>query len=221
LEINIDDYNHIEYLPVADTTGLLQKIRAAIFLSLDELWSAPSNFVQIATILDPRFKNFKWINTSKEREKPYKLLQVLYDSIKGYFQTRDISTQQTTSIHDNIDDDDDDFFQVLENKELSGNFSIVEEENEVLRYIKIQQIDINQDPLKWWNINKSGFPVLSQLAQKYLSIPATSVPSERLFLDAGNYISAKRTQLSPDLVNQVLFLKRNSEHFDMFQPKEL
>ncbi|CAB4398706.1 unnamed protein product [Rhizophagus irregularis] len=47
-----------EYLQPVNTEGLLQKVRAAIFLSLNELWTVPSNIMLIATFLDPRFKNF-------------------------------------------------------------------------------------------------------------------------------------------------------------------
>ncbi|CAG8538657.1 45721_t:CDS:2 [Gigaspora margarita] len=36
-EVNINDFNHIESLLVADTTGLLQKVQAAIFLLLKKL----------------------------------------------------------------------------------------------------------------------------------------------------------------------------------------
>ena len=39
-----------------------------------------------------------------------------------------------------------------------------------------------EDPLRWWQVKEqSGLSHLSKLAKKYLSIPATSVPSERLF----------------------------------------
>ena len=34
------------------------------------------------------------------------------------------------------------------------------------------------NPLDWWRINESNFPYLAKLALKYLSIPATSAPSE-------------------------------------------
>ena len=46
--------------------------------------------------------------------------------------------------------------------------------------------------------------MLLVLAQKYLSIPAPSVASERLY-----QISCKRTRLGSNLVSKVLFIKRN------------
>ena len=117
------------------------------------------------------------------------------------------------------DDDGDDFF-----RELEGDCDIqtnTDDDDEVSRYAKLGNIKVKDDHLTWWVNHRDSFPVLTQLTRKYLSIPATSVPSERLFSDAGNHISAKRTRLAPDLVNKFLFLKRNSVHFKMFPPQKI
>src|ERR1043165_6984357 len=92
-------------------------------------------------------------------------------------------------------------------------------DTEVVRYLSCPEEPRNVDPLVWWKDHGPSYPILSNLARKYLSIPSTSVPSERLFSDAGNHISAKRTRLAPDLVDRILFLKRNSTHFPMFLPE--
>ncbi|CAG8539105.1 13458_t:CDS:2 [Dentiscutata heterogama] len=88
------------------------------------------NLVRIATILDPRFKDFKWNDTNEEKNESLKVLQAQYDSAKRDFQTGDI--QQATPIND-CTDDDDDFFQALERKGLSSSF--LAEEDEVSRYM--------------------------------------------------------------------------------------
>ncbi|CAJ0827504.1 4706_t:CDS:2 [Entrophospora sp. SA101] len=59
----------------------------------------------------------------------------------------------------------------------------------------------NTDPLKWWAEKKNEFPLMSELALKYLCVSATSVPSERLFSDIGNQITKKRNNLSTDSVS--------------------
>ena len=49
-----------------------------------------------------------------------------------------------------------------------------------------------------------------QFFQWFLIIPATSVPSERLFSDAGNNMTNKRTTISPKIFKECIFLKRNN-----------
>ena len=212
-ETTAEDTNQVEYLPSVNTTGLLERVRAAIYLSLDELWSIPTDTALIATFLDPRFKHFKWA-TNGERDKAKQLVKTLYDELKLNLRLPD-GTEESEDR--NSENDDGDFFHDLEGNYAQTN---TEEEDEISRYVKLSDIRVKDDPLVWWLNNRDNFPTLIQLARKYLSIPTTSVPSERLFSDAGNYISAKRTRLAPELVNKVLFLKRNSSHFDMFPPQE-
>ncbi|XP_074596363.1 E3 SUMO-protein ligase ZBED1-like [Brevipalpus obovatus] len=60
--------------------------------------------------------------------------------------------------------------------------------------------------LSIWNRIQSSYWEVYQIASKYLSIPATSVPSERLFSKAGSTITHKRNRMSPDTLNKLLFL---------------
>ncbi|CAI2191180.1 12322_t:CDS:2, partial [Funneliformis geosporum] len=71
------DTNQVEYLPPVDVTGMLERVRAAIYLSLDELWSVPFDNALIVTFLDPRFKHFNWASNG-ERDKAYHLVKTLY-----------------------------------------------------------------------------------------------------------------------------------------------
>ena len=67
----------------------------------------------------------------------------------------------------------------------------------------------DENPLKWWKQNVSKYPTLSVLARQYLSIPGTSVPSERIFSCAGLVVSKLRNRLSSSLVDQIIFLSKN------------
>ena len=78
----MDDINIVEYLQPVNTEGLLQKVRAAIYLSLDELWPVPSNIMLVATFLDPHFKNFDWCN-GNDKDKAKELVQVLYGDARS------------------------------------------------------------------------------------------------------------------------------------------
>ncbi|KAK3108517.1 hypothetical protein FSP39_009667 [Pinctada imbricata] len=85
--------------------------------------------------------------------------------------------------------------------EVANYFSTVTDTNE------------NQTLLQWWMQNESVYPHVSILAKKYLAIPASSVPSERVFSLAGILINKKRSRLSPDNVDLFIFLNKNMKDY--------
>jgi len=67
--------------------------------------------------------------------------------------------------------------------------------------------------LSWWKLNEKKFPRISVLARTYLAAQATAVPCERIFSDAGNLVTAKRSRLSPETIEKDLFIYENRDFF--------
>lgn len=67
----------------------------------------------------------------------------------------------------------------------------------------------NADIPAWWQQNSILYPRLSKLAKKYLCVPASSVPSERMFSAAGRLVSKCRNRLGAKNVDSILFLNKN------------
>ena len=82
-------------------------------------------------------------------------------------------------------------------------------EKEMDRYFDLMAADPESDPLQWWRYERQHFPILAALAQKYLCICGTSVPSEYLFSKSGFIINEFRSRLKPECVDKLVFLARN------------
>ena len=67
-------------------------------------------------------------------------------------------------------------------------------DSELFMYEYERDINRNENPFRWWNDNKKKYPLLSQLACKYLYITGTSVPSEKMFLAPDYLTSDKRSR---------------------------
>ena len=72
------------------------------------------------------------------------------------------------------------------------------------------KLGVHSPILKWWKEHAALFPYLSQVACRYLAMPATSASVEkkveRLFSVAGQVVTAKRNSLHPSTVTLLVFL---------------
>ena len=80
--------------------------------------------------------------------------------------------------------------------------------------------EVHADPLLWWKEKQFQLPILSCLARKYLCIPATEAPSERIFSTASLLLSKFRNRMDPDLAGRMVFIKKNYEWYEEFLTKK-
>lgn len=56
---------------------------------------------------------------------------------------------------------------------------------------------------------ETSSPMLAQVAMRVLMVPASSAPVERLFSSGGLVVQAKRSSMTEELLEQLVFLKCN------------
>ena len=79
-------------------------------------------------------------------------------------------------------------------------------------------MDVEDSPLEWWKVEHSQYLRLAKLANKYLCLCATSVPSECVFSCAGQIVSDHKSTLKPNNVDNlhVGFSGLKSEVINLF-----
>ena len=82
-------------------------------------------------------------------------------------------------------------------------------DKKVEKYFAQPELCRDSNLLDWWKLNASLFPHIAPVARHFLSLPATSVPSEWLFSDCGCIVSKKRAALLPTNVYMLAFLRAN------------
>lgn len=145
----------------------------------------------ICSFLDPRYRAY--LNKSQQDE----VRQILSAELSNFQseEKENVQTSSNTEVFNYLFPDD---------TLLSG-----EEISEIDKYMREDTIAKSASPFLWWKENQNKYPMLCQLARKYLTIPATSVPSERIFSSAGDLVRAKRSCLSSKNINMLLFIYNN------------
>ena len=169
-----------------------------------------SNFVLSAsTILDPHFKKVAFCSLDTSERTIDHISHEVGGLIPAETATQDPLSDSTQNGESATNSDLWGSFDKKVTEASAHRTGLVESAVEVRRYIQEKNLPQHEDPLKWWKQQTVHYPNLSQYSTKFLCIPATSVPSERLFSKAGELVSKKRSSLKPSNINMLLFLNKN------------
>jgi hypothetical protein len=80
-------------------------------------------------------------------------------------------------------------------------------DDELERYKRAPEPPEHQDPLEWWLLHQSQYPVLKHLALTLLAAPASTATDERLFSFAGNVVNEQRPHTQQEIAQAVQCLR--------------
>jgi hypothetical protein len=181
--------------------------------------------LMVATLLDPRFK---------DRFMPTEVRQRVFEWLADEVMRRDEDLQneiptkrvavEASQLPESQSSVWDAFDQVIQASQVPADDAPVANSVDagaranrasVMQLIRVYvaepTVDRMMDPLKWWAEN--GNKKLAAVARQFLCPPPTSVPSERLFSGAGLIYSDRRSRLTADKAEMLMFIRTNMAAF--------
>ena len=179
------------------------------FLSIESAY-----VTAVTTLLDPRFKKIPFRDQSALENTIRRITQELAAMQIATQDTNDHNSNTTGDLSGSSEDQPSSSslwaaFDKQVTESSSRRTTTSDAMIELRRYFEESNIERKKNPLNWWKENEIRFPKLQALAKKYLCIPGSSVPSERLFSKAGQLVSERRSRLKPKHIDMMLFLNQN------------
>ncbi|KAL7644869.1 UNVERIFIED_CONTAM: hypothetical protein RMT77_004686 [Armadillidium vulgare] len=165
-----------------------------------------TEIISQSIFLDPRFKKTGFGNEDKFKE-TYSVLVEKIREMNLSQPSRQLPTPKTQHSTSALWEEYDKTYEQLKATSDPSASAIVELD----KYVAEPLVHRTCDPLPWWEENKRLYPNLYEIAIRLLCIPATSVPSERIFSKAGQTLNDRRSRLTSSKISQILFLNSNLE----------
>ncbi len=167
-----------------------------------------NKFYALATALDPRFKLCVFSSASASALVRQMLIEE-YEQLAGSEESpppekqprtvAEVAEKPSSSMLWNY------FDELVKEHNSDGPGSSPTVEGVIDTYLREATTPRKGIPLDYWKQKQSQWPLLASIARKYLSIPPSSVPSERLFSTTGEVMSDRRNRLDPEKVEMLLF----------------
>ena len=140
-----------------------------------------NRYLVAATMLDPRLKKLSFRDQSAAQQGMQWLIQEM--STLSLHPVSDVHNETARPIPNSSNHNKYNLWAAFDSKvkESQSSREVVDATLPGKHYVEENVLERHQNPLKWWEEHDKHYTLLSVLAQKYLSIPGTSVLSECLF----------------------------------------
>ncbi|XP_030623602.1 zinc finger BED domain-containing protein 4 [Chanos chanos] len=148
-----------------------------------------------ATTLDPQFK-LSWSSDSDWHK------QVLLEEVEKH--TQPVSPPEPCPEAQPSPSKRSKLFSFIKQRPTTQAKSV---EQELAAYLHEEPTD--EDPLQYWKRKSIDFPLLSQVAKKVFTVPATTTAVERIFSFVSKTLRPERCRLLPKNLETLIYLKAN------------
>lgn len=172
----------------------------------NEYWKKTDSYSSqvIAMMLDPQLKLASFKHLGLEDEwiwKSKKQLERIYIAEYTPTDSGPTSTKNTAEI------EDDPLVELIFGSPTISTSTRNQQTLQLAIYFDEPVCNRTTNLVDWWRIHGQRFPDLANVARDYMSIPASSVPSEQLFSRAGDIITKKRNRLLNTSSSALLLVK--------------
>ncbi|XP_070400496.1 E3 SUMO-protein ligase ZBED1-like [Nothobranchius furzeri] len=217
-------------VPNTEDSPLVRDIKKAIYDDLSSRYTSEveKSLLYTASALDPCFKALPFLS-EEEREQTYRKVIAEKASLAQEVRMKEVTPEDSAraaaaETSDTQRDQENELpppakrrYTLLENL-LGPTFTkhapepksaYTRAKDEMAKYCLASARSLQEDPLHWWSVHQMLYPKISNVAKRYLCIPGFSVSAERVFSTAGDVVTAQRSTLESEHIDQLIFLHKN------------
>ena len=211
--------------PEENESKMIKSMKEHMLKKLQTRYSKEQyEYLSQCTYLDPRFKNYVECHlpsfTDRVKDIALSYTEIIHDTQSQSSQNihshtrRKEPTPSTSKDTENdyfMDDESEDESELTSTNDLSKRISA-----EIDRFSRISLKREQKHTIRlisWWQERKEEYPYLFKAVRAMLCTPATSVPCERIFSEAGYISHAKRSRILPENLDKILFIKKKPNTF--------
>lgn len=187
---------HITKFKNKELSEELKNMAEVVEEEITERWINVDIMFYSTSFINPVFKKLKFLKESKIKE------------IKKFIQEQIelIKIEKDESSEEEVKEKKDKFKKLFG---LELNEEEDEDSNELINYDNELPQKFDIDVFKYWKSNTLKYPKLSVVARKLLCLQGSSSDVERDNSFMGNMITEKRTNLKPEKICKMVFIKKN------------